>query len=738
MSLLNREVLNQTLSSLPSPQFGQLVFALAPPKGILPAETAPQADRVNALLAWAESTGPGLRVVQEKLCEILGKELPVLEGVCPYKGLSYFDCNDRDYRYFFGRQALTQALLEKVAQGNMVAIAGASGSGKSSVLRAGLLQQLRDQGDYEIRILVPGDRPLQNLALAFVDETADRLDRAEQQQKATRLIETGAEGLIALVRTSPAQRVVLAIDQFEEAFTLCHDDAERHAFFATLIGALAALPSNLCLILAMRSDFVGKCLEQDYGGLADHVQAHLFSVRPMTEAELTEAITAPARQVGLSLEPGLAETLLRDVDQSPSGLPLLQYALTELWQRQQDYQLKLATYAQLGGVTGTLQQRANAVYDDLSSDQQKTARHIFLNLTQLGEGLEDTRRRVRQKDLVSAQHPAEQVAAVIKQLADANLVVTDEQVGVDGKREAIVDVAHEALIRHWPKLRDWLEEDRTLLQHYRRIEQSAQEWNAQKRSEDYLLRGRRAQDAQDFAKVHGEDLRLSAFAEEYVRASWKKEENFRRVMWGLKAFPVVALIITLATPYFWFLSRAQVALSTENCSPKPDTRFILEFMTFVGIKKQFRNSNLCGARLENMSLVGTDFSYSNFEKTNFTGVDFSKASLIDVNFKDSILYGASFKDSFLENANFQNTVLESSNLQGAYLGGADFTNASLQGANLREAYLLEANFLNSDLTDADLENSQELTVEQIRHARLCRTKLPHHINNVGAAQDSCL
>jgi len=391
MISFDRLELFEKLSALPVATFEQLLFVLNPPKGVVPSSSAPQGMRVSALLEWAESTaGPGIKDVQAVLDKILGEKSVEIEAVCPYKGLSYFDCNDEDYHYFYGREVLTRTLIEKLTHNNFLAIAGASGSGKSSVLRAGLLQQLRNQGDHEVHILVPGEHPLQSLALAFVDETAGRLERAEQQGKAENQIKEGADGLRRLIQNSSASKVVLAIDQFEEAFTLCRDEAERKAFFATLTGALTALPSKLCLVLAMRSDFIGKCLEQDYSGLADQIQTHLLSVRPMTPDELTKAITKPAKRVGISLETGLVETLLRDLEQSPGGLPLLQFTLRELWQQRTDNQLKLATYARLGGVTDALRREADKVYKSFTSEQKLTAQHIFLNLTQLGDGAEDT------------------------------------------------------------------------------------------------------------------------------------------------------------------------------------------------------------------------------------------------------------------------------------------------------------------------------------------------------------
>ncbi len=169
------------------------------------------------------------------------------------------------------------------------------------------------------------------------------------------------------------------------------------------------------------------------------------------------------------------------MEKSPGNLPLLQYTLRELWNQRQENTLQLKTYAQLGGVTGTLQQRANAVYESLDTAQQATARHVFLNLTQLGEGTEDTRRRVLKQSLVTSQHPAPVVDAVVQRLADENLVVTSELVGKgsEGQRLAVVDVAHEALIRHWPRLRRWLDADRDLLRQQRKIEQAADEWTQQ-------------------------------------------------------------------------------------------------------------------------------------------------------------------------------------------------------------------------------------------------------------------
>ncbi|MEL6400996.1 MAG: pentapeptide repeat-containing protein, partial [Cyanobacteria bacterium J06626_4] len=660
MLAFERQELFDTLSALPSGQFGAISFALNPPSGIIPDDTAAQGKRVETLLNWAEGpTGVGLQAVQEVLYQTLGKTAPSQTAICPYKGLSYFDCNDHDYQYFYGREALTQTLLEKVEQENFLAIVGASGSGKSSVLRAGLLQQFKDRGDSEIRLLVPGEQPLQNLGLAFVDETLERLERAHQLQTVDELMRKGATGLASLVRTSPQNRVVLVVDQFEEAFTLCHDPTERQTFFATLLGALAAT-DRLRLILAMRSDFVGKCFEADYSGLATQVKTHLEPVLPMSPAELTQAITAPARQVGISLEPGLVEALLKDVDPTSGSLPLLQYTLTELWQRQQDHQLKLSTYMQLGGVTGTLQQRADTIYAALTPDQQHTARHIFLSLTQLGEGAEDTRRRITQDSLISAQHPEAQVVAVVKRLADANLVVTDERTLEGGERRAIVDVAHEALIRNWPQLRTWLDENRDLLRQHRKIEQAAAEWSQQTRKQQkrYLLEGRQLSDARRFQKQHNAELPISEQGETYLSKSLTHRRNNRLKL------TIAGLVIPLAlssyagvhaATYFRLRPHWDVVYAYD-----PDNNKIGN----VPLRRALREIKDAGRSLRRVSLSFADLS-----------------------------------DADLSNANFSNAHLGGADLSDAHLGGADLSDAHLGGADLSDAHLS-----NADLSDADLSN----------------------------------
>ena len=583
MQILNRQALAQTLGDIPPGQFEQVAFALQMPNSVLPGPQTPQAERATALLKWAEGNGPGLQDVQAMVDAVLGREGPAAEGICPYKGLAYFDCNDADYQYFYGRAALTQTLLQKVEQGNFLAIVGASGSGKSSVLRAGLLQQLKQRGDCEIRILVPGEHPLQNLARAFVDERASRLDRADQQAKAEDRIQEGAAGLRRLVQTSDSARVILVVDQFEEAFTLCRDMEERQAFFATLLGALATTDtSQLCVVLTMRSDFMGKCFEQRYGGLGEQVQQHLVAVYPMELDELTQAIAEPARKVGLGVEPGLVKVLLEEVENSPGSLPLLQYTLKELWQRRQDNQLQLDTYLQMGGINGTLDQRATELYNSFDAYQQRTVRHLFQQLTQLGEDTEDTRRRVFLDNLIAAPlHPADRVQTVIEKLSnkDNRLLVTSEVVskGNATERRAIVDVAHEALIRHWRLLRQWIEQNRDLLRQQRRIETNAVTWQEHQQSKGYLLQGLPLDEATQFQKQQADTFPLSDAARAFIQKSRRQRQLSRVKNASWLIFP--ALLMTGIVDYSLHRSKIEQYYNSLNGADQGEERASTFFLT---------------------------------------------------------------------------------------------------------------------------------------------------------------
>ncbi|NEN92892.1 MAG: hypothetical protein F6K48_29970 [Okeania sp. SIO3H1] len=336
------------------------------------------------------------------------------------------------------------------------------------------------------------------------------------------------------------RKLVLVVDQFEEAFTLCQDTSERQQFFACLFDALPKT-DKLCLVLTMRADFFSKCIEQEYSGLAQLMQQHGVVVMGMSEEELRKAIVEPAKQVDLEIEPALVAQILADVGDAPGYLPLLQYTLTRLWEERTDNCLRLNTYVQLGGVMGTLRQRADQVYEGFSEEEKAAVRHIFLELTQLGEGTEDTRRRVLQRDLVNERYGEKLIETVVQKLADEKLVVTTEIVGKGGgtERVAVVDVAHEALIRHWSLLRSWVSENRDAIRIKRKIEMAAEEWKQEGKPEEmaFLLQGTKLINAEDYVNQYPWQGQLNSDAQELIKVSQEvrdriaKEEEERQELY---------------------------------------------------------------------------------------------------------------------------------------------------------------------------------------------------------------
>ena len=637
------------------------------------------------------------------------------KDICPYKGLEYFDCNDEDPQYFYGREKLTDKLLDRVRQNNFLAILGASGSGKSSVLRAGLLHQLKlgrklsGSQDWKIQIMLPGEHPLQNLALSWLDANLSDTERATQLSNIKSLLEKGSEGLQTLVQASKANRVILVVDQFEEAFTLCQDVAAREAFFQCLLAALEQTDNKLCLILAMRIDFFGKCFEREYSGLGNKIQAkdNFIAIPPMKPEELERAIIKPAEKVNLNLEAGLAETILKDIADSPGSLPLLQDTLTELWKRRTNNCLNFAAYAQLGGIAGTLNQRATQVYNSLSPLEKDTARHIFLCLTQLGEGTEDTRRRVLKRDLVTAQHDEQLIDSVVQKLADEKLIVTRNRVEPNSAigSQVEIDVAHEALIRKWLLLRQWLEESRDKLRQRRKIEDAAREWQNYGRKTDYLLSKKRLREARDFQKDQAEKYPLSELAVSFVATSQKQQR--RETVKFLGLFLIFPLIGTVIGGYFVvkeLLLNADKTLIINCVGKKYCAGRIEALENLVKAKKSLKSYNLGNANLGNANLENADLENADLGNANLRGANLRGAYLYDANLYGANLRGADLRGAYLYDANLFVADLRGANLRGADLYGADLAGADLSGgADLRGANLSGgADLRGANLSDADL------------------------------------
>ncbi|NJO43740.1 MAG: hypothetical protein HC865_24990 [Cyanobacteria bacterium RU_5_0] len=556
--------------------------------------------------------------------------------ICPYRGLECFD--EAHAEYFFGREDVTTLLTKKVDTEPFVAVVGASGIGKSSLVRAGLLAQLRQQQiSYEngssttlhdrwrIKFLTPTEHPLKSLAAAFIDPEASDLERAEQLRRAEVILKDGGNGLAQLVQVSlpidssttsrsPKQRprMLLVIDQFEEVFTLSRGsqaERERQTFFNCLLGAIQATQtktsdSPLHIVIVLRNDFVSKC--SLYEGLARQIEQHQLVVKPLKYEQIKATITRPAQKVGLVCEPNLIYTMLLDITGAPGELPLLQYTLLELWKHRQVSpegniaRLTLEAYQELGGIRGTLEKRATEAFYHLTKSEQIVAKRIFLTLTQLGEGTEDTRRRVMKSELVSPAYSIELIDRVLEKLVAAKLVVTSQESTkqrdkVDQRNiphpssliphpssfptshsQEVIDVIHEALIRNWTLLREWLHQNREMLRRSRRIEQAAQEWDSTGRplAGEYLLHGLRLRDAEDLLKSDSKEL--SVLAQHYIAVSHEECRRARRESRQLQiAVPsvlVATLMIMVGQYYSVMQSQAeqdqqlQMAISRERAA----------------------------------------------------------------------------------------------------------------------------------------------------------------------------
>jgi TIR domain/WD domain, G-beta repeat/AAA ATPase domain len=444
-----------------------------------------------------------------------------VDDVVPYRGLRAF--GEDDAELFFGRDGEVQRLLEKLKSSRFAAVLGPSGSGKSSLVRAGLVSRLRagalaGAGHWQVCVLRPGAAPLTALAAQLAT-----LQCGQAMQTTLDLLEQDPRTLhlsveLALAQRPEDERVVVVVDQLEEAFTLCRDEAQCRQLFANLLYATSAAGGRTVVIVTLRSDFYGRCA--DYPEFAQLLAAQQMLVGPMDADGLRQAIQEPAQRVGLTLEDGLADTIITDVAAEPGALPLLQHALLEVWEHCDGTTLTLSGYRQAGGVHGALAQRAEEIYGEFSVEQQQIARRMLLRLTQPGEGTEDTRRRAPTSELAPAS-VSEDFDEVLDRLVDARLLTTGrDETGVE-----IVDVAHEALVRGWPRLRAWINAARQDLAVHRRLTHATAEWT-RLADDSALYRGVRLGEAQALRERDPDALNAAERA--FLDASVERNESARR------------------------------------------------------------------------------------------------------------------------------------------------------------------------------------------------------------------
>ena len=426
-------------------------------------------------------------------------EVPAVQAVVnidnPYLGLMAFDGDKKDY--FFGRKGAVRAIVERLSKSRFLAVIGPSGCGKSSLVKAGVLPKLKrdlipDSSQWEVKIFTPGRYPLEEL---------------EQ----------------ALASREPGKTFLLFIDQFEELFTLGSDESQQREFISKITQEATKTDGDTRVIVAIRGDFLDRCARYpETANLINCTQPTTYVVTPMTTAELTEAIEQPAEKHAITFESGLVEQIIIDVVNQAGALPLLQYALAELWRvcitdsNQGQTQLTFKGYEQIRGVKGALEKRADELYQNLAEADQVFVRYLFLELVQLGENQEVTRRHTSRQDLLDKADSQEQFDRVTWQLANWNqrLIIMDENK---------VEVAHEALLSEWRRLREWIEDNRDNIRLERRLEGDCQEWNKKNRPEGLLLTGTWLAAIDEWVKK--EPPRLSPLKSEFLRESLGRRDR---------------------------------------------------------------------------------------------------------------------------------------------------------------------------------------------------------------------
>lgn len=459
------------------------------------------AGRAELRSVEAELTGDvvQLQAARERTLVASVEDGPV---VCPFKGLASFDVADAPY--FFGREQLVAELVARLVGASLLAVVGPSGSGKSSVTRAGLLPALASGvlpgSDGWTQVLIrPGEHPEHTLRAATAS-----LHRGEH--------------------------IVIAVDQFEETFTTCRDEEERAAFIAELVRAATDGSGRTTVVIALRADFYGRCA--DYPGLSELVATNHVLVGPMRRDELRRAVERPAARVGLIVDPELSDALVADVKDEPGALPLLSTALLELWQRRDGRRLRYETYERSGGVKGAVARLAEDAFGQLDAAQQTIGRGVLMRLA--GEGAAGTveRRRVSLTELEIERD--EDVGRVVALLTDRRLLSVDE---------GTIEFAHEALLREWPRLRDWIDEDRDGLRIQRGLSAAALEWERLGREDGTLFRGARLAELREWRAARSPSL--NALERDFLEGSEARDarERTQRRRRLVAAFGGLAIVI---------------------------------------------------------------------------------------------------------------------------------------------------------------------------------------------------
>jgi WD40 repeat protein len=498
----------------------------------------------------------------EVLPELAERAIPP----CPYRGLHAFQ--EKDSSFFFGREEITERLVESVHRNPLTAVLGPSGSGKSSVVFAGLIPSLRREKRWLIVSLRPESRPFHALATALISVLGPPPSPTKRLIEAKNLAQELSDGSITLqdivedvVQGREGFRLLLVIDQFEELFTLCQEGETRQQFLDQLLAAVRTSPHqhrlDFTLLVTLRADFLGHVLS--YRPLADALQHADLKLGPMTIHELRSTIEKPAQKRAVKIEEGLTERILEAVSRSPANLALIEFALTLLWEKQKDRQLTQAAYDEIGGVEKALASYALEVFSRFTKEEQERVHRIFIQLVRPGEGTEDTR------DLATRTEVGEENWDLVTRLTDTRLLVSGHH---EPTGEETVEIVHEALIKEWSSLREWMEADRAFRIWQERLRAAMHQWETSGRDEGALLRGTPLMEAEGWLKKCQGDLREDehAFIKASIALRMKEQaaraHQRRLTMIEIAAGLLVALILGRVASVLWWRAKKITLAST--------------------------------------------------------------------------------------------------------------------------------------------------------------------------------
>ena len=476
----------------------------------------------------------------------------------PYKGLQAFQLADE--KDFYGRAKITTKLLkrftEDVSNQRFLAILGPSGSGKSSLVRAGfipaLLRQQSGQETWYLADMLPGSHPIDELEIALIRLAADQGANLGEQ---LRRDERGLLRVAQLILPDDGQtELLLVIDQFEEVFTLVEDEETRTHFLNLLLTAVQDPRSRVRVVVTLRADFYDRPLQ--YAEFGAMLRERMETVLPLSAEELEAAITKPAAKLGVTFEAGLVSSIVSDINYQPGALPLLQYALTELFDQRAGRIITRQVYDEIGGTIGALAKRADEIFGEFQTEGQAVAKQMFMRLVTLGEGTEDTRRRVNRSELLALTSQVDVMDEIIHTFADYRLLSLDHD---PVTREPTVEVAHEAILREWERLRTWLNDSRDDIKSQRLLATATQAWTDNNRDNSYIWTGKRLAEFEIW--VTQTELSLTPTEQDFIQMSLSEsqraedveterqvqkerlEQRARRVLQGLVAVFLIAAIV---------------------------------------------------------------------------------------------------------------------------------------------------------------------------------------------------